>query len=89
MGAPYLDDAVRILFLSYSCIAQFLYSWDEPAIDLFNSGDMHGGREVSLEDWAFVDIIVGMHRGLTAHDPAESSMARLDITSLAFMFSGC
>ena len=53
--------------------------------DGFSPGDVHRGREGVVGRLRPVDVVVGVHGRLAASTPPAISMARLAMTSLAFM----
>jgi hypothetical protein len=55
------------------------------AHDRFGGGDVHRGREDVVRRLAAVDVVVRVDGGFAAHRPPSISIARLAMTSLAFM----
>ncbi len=81
-----LDDVRERLRLRVERVAQVPHRGDEARRWIsFGGGDVHRGRERVVRRLGHVHVVVRVDRLLRAHLPPASSIARLAITSLAFM----
>ncbi len=86
MGPTNLDDVVEGFGLCVERPMQVLESRQEMVDDVLGGRDVHGRRIVSFEDWLILTWSLGCTGFFDPISPPSISIARLEITSLAFMF---